>query len=221
MNDPEAAAEPSDPQRYWKAAIAHLPPEKREAAWEWYRRRSEPDQGFDSLSGLLLLLEANAAYLERIPRAVQELLESALKPAAHHGPSSADLERFLGYIHHYTAQLQELLASSPNRWQEGLQRETVQLSTLLSQTSEQMRQNTLRLQGVLGNAPQQWQEGLQRETKQISTLVSQITEQSRALQKRLTGLRLWAVGLLLAIGFFSGCSAILLLRLLMPKFFGA
>lgn len=219
MSDPEAA-EFEDPQRYWKAAIAHLPPQKREAAWEWYRSRSEPAHSFDSLSGLLLLLEANAAYLERVPRAVQELLESASNPASGKAPSQDDLQQFLGYMHHYTAQLQDLLGTSPQQWQERLQRETSQLSSLLAQVSEQMHQNVLHLQDLLSSSSQQWQERLQRETAQLTGLVSQITEQSRALQKRLTGIRLWAVGLLLAIGFFSGCSAILLLRLVMPKFFG-
>ncbi|QSR83847.1 hypothetical protein [Methylacidimicrobium sp. B4] len=219
MNDPEAE-EPADPRRYWKAAIAHLPPEKREAAWEWYQSRSEPAHSFDSLSGLLLLLEANAAYLERVPRAVQELLERTSSHAAGAASSQDDLQQFLGYLHHYTTQLQDLLSSSPQRWQERLQQETSQLSSLLAQVSEQMHHYTGQLQDLLGSSSQQWQERLQQETSQLTGLVSQITEQSRTLQKRLTGLRLWAVGLLLAIGFFAGCSAILLLRLLMPKFFG-
>ncbi len=219
MNDPEAE-EPEDPHRFWKAAIAHLPPEKREAAWEWYRSRSEPAHSFDSLSGLLLLLEANAAYLERVPRAVQELLESASNPTLGTAPSRDELQQFLGYLHHYTTQLQDLLGSSSQEWQERLQRESSQLAALVSQITEQIHQNVLYLQDLLGSSSQQWQERLQRENSQLTGLVSQITEQSRTLQKRLTGLRLWAVGLLLAIGFFAGCSAILLLRLLMPKFFG-
>lgn len=220
MNIPVGETEAEDPQRYWKAAIAHLPPEKQGAAWEWYRARSEPAQAFDSLSGLLLLLEANAAYLERVPRAVEELLESTSRKSDGTSPSRADLERFLGYFHHYTAQLQDLLGSVPQEWQERLQRETSQLTALVSQITGQMHQTALQLEGLMSSTPQRWQEGLQRGNEELTSLVSQITEQSRLLQKRLTGLRLWAVGLLLAIGFFSGCSAILLLRLLMPKFFG-
>ncbi|MDD4932126.1 MAG: hypothetical protein PHO89_01480 [Methylacidiphilaceae bacterium] len=220
MSDPEAVDDWEDPQRYWKAAIAHLPPEKQSAAWEWYRARSEPAQAFDSLSGLLLLLEANAAYLERVPRAVEELLENVSKSADRNSPSRADLEQFLGYFHHYATQLQGLLGSAPEQWQKGLHRETAQLSALVSQISEQLNHSVAQLADLLGSAPVHWQEGLQRESKQLNALVAQITEQSRSLQKRLNGLRLWAVGLLLAIGFFSGCTAILLLRLLMPKFFG-
>ncbi|VVM05520.1 hypothetical protein MAMC_00642 [Methylacidimicrobium cyclopophantes] len=220
MSYPEAGSDSEDPHRYWKAAISHLPPEKQNAAWEWYRARSEPSQAFDSLSGLLLLLEANAAYLERVPRAVQELLEGASNRSDGSMPSRADLEQFLGYFHHYTTQLQDLLGSAPRQWQEGLQREGKQLAALVSQITEQSHHCATQLQDLLGSAPQQWQEGLQREGKQLAALVSQITEQGRVLQKRLNVLRLWAVGLLLAIGFFAGCSAILLLRLLMPKFFG-
>ncbi|WP_018290853.1 hypothetical protein [Verrucomicrobium sp. 3C] len=220
MSNAPEVAEREDPHWYWKAAIAHLPPEKQGAAWEWYRSRSEPAQAFDSLSGLLLLLEANAAYLERVPRAVQELLENASKVSDGNSPSRADLEQFLGYFHHYATQLQDLLASATQQWQNGLRSETTQLSTLGSQISEQMQQSVAQLADLLGSVPKNWHERLQRETKQISSLVAQITEQSQSLQRRLTGLRAWAVGLLLAIGFFSGCSAILLLRLLMPKFFG-
>ncbi|VVM05846.1 hypothetical protein [Methylacidimicrobium tartarophylax] len=220
MSSLQAATDREDPQRYWKAAIAHLPPEKQGAAWDWYRSRSEPAQAFDSLSGLLLLLEANAAYLERVPRAVQELLENASRVSNGNSPSRADLEQFLGYFHHYATQLQDLLASAPQQWQHGVHQETAQITAHVSQISEQMHQSVVQLTDLLGSAPKHWQEGLQRETRQISSLVAQITEQSRALQKRLNGLRLWAVGLLLAIGFFAGCSAILLLRLLMPKFFG-
>ncbi|MGD9896195.1 MAG: hypothetical protein AB7T14_03825 [Candidatus Methylacidiphilaceae bacterium] len=220
MSNPDAATDWEDPQRYWKAAISHLPPEKQAAAWEWYRARSEPAQAFDSLSGLLLLLEANAAYLERVPRAVQELLENASKEGNHNSLSRTDLEQFLGYFHHYAGELQGLLSSTPRQLHEGLQREITQLNVLVSQISEQTHNAVAQLEVLFGTAPQQWQEKLQRESKQLTTLVSQITEQSRALQKRLNGLRLWAVGLLLAIGFFAGCSAILLLRLLLPKFFG-
>ncbi|CAB4242551.1 conserved protein of unknown function [Methylacidimicrobium sp. AP8] len=219
MNVPEVE-EREDPQRYWKAAIAHLPPEKQQAAWEWYRSRSEAAHSFDSLSGLLLLLEANAAYLERVPKAVQELLESAANHAAGTVPFQEDWQRLLGYMDHYTTQLQELLGSSSQQWQGQLAAETSRLSALLSQMSELMQQNILQLQELLGSSSRMWQEKVGRESAQLAGLVSQITEQSRMLQKRLTSLRLWAVGLLLAIGFFAGCSTILLLRLLMPKIFG-
>ena len=54
-------------RRYWKAAIAHLPPEKREAAWEFYLDRLESSAAADTLGGVMLLLEAHLAFFDDLP----------------------------------------------------------------------------------------------------------------------------------------------------------
>jgi hypothetical protein len=61
--------------RYWKAAIATLPPAKRDAAWEFYATRLADGQAGDTLASLVLLLEANGAFLLTLPDQFhQELL---------------------------------------------------------------------------------------------------------------------------------------------------
>ena len=72
---PSVASQPSacadgttdDGRRYWKAAIAHLAPEKREAAWEFYLDRLESSAAADTLGGVMLLLEAHLAFFDDLP----------------------------------------------------------------------------------------------------------------------------------------------------------
>jgi hypothetical protein len=55
-------------RRYWKAAISTLPTaEKRDAAWEFYVDKLAGTSAGDTLSGLILLLEANGAFLLSLP----------------------------------------------------------------------------------------------------------------------------------------------------------
>ena len=70
-------------RRYWKAAIAHLTPEKREAAWEFYLDRLESSAAADTLGGVMLLLEAHLAFFDDLPAklgAAAQRIESALQP---------------------------------------------------------------------------------------------------------------------------------------------
>jgi hypothetical protein len=62
------------PPDYWQAAIAALPPEKRDAAWRFYAERGleVAHEARDTLAGLLLLLEANGLFMERCARTLQE-----------------------------------------------------------------------------------------------------------------------------------------------------
>jgi hypothetical protein len=61
--------------RYWKAAIATLPPTKRDAAWEFYAARLADGQAGDTLAAMVLLLEANGAFLLTLPEQFhQELI---------------------------------------------------------------------------------------------------------------------------------------------------
>ena len=62
------------PPDYWQAVIAALPPEKRDAAWRFYAERGleVAHEARDTLSGLLLLLEANGLFMERCARTLQE-----------------------------------------------------------------------------------------------------------------------------------------------------
>jgi hypothetical protein len=63
--------------RYWKAAISCLStPEKREAAEEFLRTKLEGGRGADTLFALILLLEANGAFLLKLPERFHvELIE--------------------------------------------------------------------------------------------------------------------------------------------------
>jgi len=55
--------------RYWKAATSCLStPAKREAVEEFLRTRLEGGRGADTLFALILLLEANGAFLQSIPQ---------------------------------------------------------------------------------------------------------------------------------------------------------
>ncbi|MBW0001066.1 MAG: hypothetical protein JO015_18385 [Verrucomicrobia bacterium] len=68
------------PPDYWQAVIAALPPEKRDAAWRFYAEHGleVAHEARDTLSGLLLLLEANGLFMERC---AQTLQESSAAPA--------------------------------------------------------------------------------------------------------------------------------------------
>jgi len=60
-------------RRYWKAAISALPTaEKRDAAWEFYLDKLTGTNAGDTLSGLILLLEANGAFLLTLPAKFHE-----------------------------------------------------------------------------------------------------------------------------------------------------
>jgi len=54
-------------RRYWKAAISTLPAEKRDAAWEFYLEKFAGTNAGDTFSGLILLMEANGAFLLTLP----------------------------------------------------------------------------------------------------------------------------------------------------------
>jgi hypothetical protein len=62
------------PPDYWQAVIAALPPEKRDAAWRFYAEHGldVAHEARDTLSGLLLLLEANGLFMEQCARTLQE-----------------------------------------------------------------------------------------------------------------------------------------------------
>jgi len=69
----------TDSRRYWRAAISHLSdPQKRDAAWEFYLRRLEARKSGDTLSALVLLLEANGAFLASLPEKIQAELMNPL-----------------------------------------------------------------------------------------------------------------------------------------------
>ncbi len=63
-------------RRYWKAAISALPTtEQQNAAWEFYLEKfSGSPRAGDTLSGLVLLLEANGAFLLTLPEKFHEEL---------------------------------------------------------------------------------------------------------------------------------------------------
>jgi hypothetical protein len=70
----ERRADAGAPDDYWQAVIGALPAEKRDAAWRFYAERElgRAHEARDTLSGLVLLLEANGLFLERCARTLQQ-----------------------------------------------------------------------------------------------------------------------------------------------------
>lgn len=67
--------------RYWKAAISTLPPEKRDAAWEFYLNKFSNDRSGDTLSGLILLLEAHGVFMQTLPLEFEAALIQPMRQA--------------------------------------------------------------------------------------------------------------------------------------------
>ena len=65
--------------RYWKAVISTLPPTKRDAAWEFYLNKFGDNRAGDTLSGLILLLEAHGVYMQNLPIAYDAELIQPMK----------------------------------------------------------------------------------------------------------------------------------------------
>ncbi len=81
--DPAAPAQPIVPD-YWRAAISALPPEKRDAAWDFFQERGlHASAARDTLSGLVLLMEANGLFMDACAQRVQSVMqqEGAAAPA--------------------------------------------------------------------------------------------------------------------------------------------
>ncbi|MEI9896742.1 MAG: hypothetical protein WDN28_23500 [Chthoniobacter sp.] len=94
--------EDTDSRRYWRAAISHLSdPQKRDAAWDFYLRKLEARQSGDTLSGLVLLLEANGAFLASLPEKIQQELFD---------PLSERLTTLKDYLAAHQAHESEMLA---------------------------------------------------------------------------------------------------------------
>jgi hypothetical protein len=68
------STEEEDDWRYWKAAISHLPTQDtRDAAWEFFVRHfSQNPKMADTLSGLILVMQANGLYMLDAPKIVRE-----------------------------------------------------------------------------------------------------------------------------------------------------
>ena len=68
------STEEEDDWRYWKAAISRLPSQQaRDAAWEFFVRHfSQNPKMADTLSGLILVMQANGLYMLDAPKIVQQ-----------------------------------------------------------------------------------------------------------------------------------------------------
>jgi hypothetical protein len=55
-----------EPPSYWQAVISALPPDKQAAAWRFFQERElgAAVGALDTLSGLILLMEANGLYMD-------------------------------------------------------------------------------------------------------------------------------------------------------------
>ncbi len=77
--DGASLAEENNDRRYWRAAISHLSnPQKRDVAWKFYLRKMEGRKSSDTISGLVLVLEANSIFLEHLPERCQQQLIAPL-----------------------------------------------------------------------------------------------------------------------------------------------
>lgn len=56
----------AEPASYWQAAISALPPDKQAAAWRFFQERElgAASGATDTLSGLVLLMEANGLFMD-------------------------------------------------------------------------------------------------------------------------------------------------------------
>ena len=77
------STEGEDDWRYWKAAISRLPTqETRDAAWEFFVRHfSQNPKMADTLSGLILVMQANGVYMLEAPKMVREQIVDPLNEA--------------------------------------------------------------------------------------------------------------------------------------------
>ena len=77
------STEAEDDWRYWKAAISCLPTqETRDAAWEFFVRHfSQNPKMADTLSGLILVMQANGLYMLEAPKMVREQIVDPLHEA--------------------------------------------------------------------------------------------------------------------------------------------
>ena len=77
------STETEDDWRYWKAAISCLPTqETRDAAWEFFVRHfSQNPKMADTLSGLILVMQANGLYMLEAPKIVREQVVDPLNEA--------------------------------------------------------------------------------------------------------------------------------------------
>ena len=74
------STEAEDDWRYWKAAISCLPTqETRDAAWEFFVRHfSQNPKMADTLSGLILVMQANGLYMLEAPKTLREQIVDPL-----------------------------------------------------------------------------------------------------------------------------------------------
>jgi hypothetical protein len=77
------STEEEDDWRYWKAAVSCWPTqETRDVAWEFFVRHfSQNPKMADTLSGLILVMQANGLYMLEAPRMVREQIVDPLHEA--------------------------------------------------------------------------------------------------------------------------------------------
>ncbi|TFE73391.1 hypothetical protein [Methylacidiphilum caldifontis] len=179
-----------DPHRYWKAAISRLPTEKREMAWEWYIEHCQGEKPLDTLPGLLLLLEANAAYLDSIPKEVSRLIQSL--------PSNnfyvleeglKELKAFVSYLENYQKQIEEVIHT-------------------LAESHQEIKQIVV-----------EEKSRKDKELPNRDELIKKLLTSVESLEKKKHLLRIWAVWFLLAVGFLGGASLFFILKIIFPKIF--
>ena len=79
-----AVAKRGEPPSYWQAAISALPPDKQAAAWRFFQERElgVASGATDTLSGFVLLMEANGLFMDGCAEKIARMLitfEAGLK----------------------------------------------------------------------------------------------------------------------------------------------
>lgn len=71
-----AVAGRGEPPSYWQAAISALPPDKQAAAWRFFTERElgVASGATDTLSGLVLLMEANGLFMDGCAEKIAKML---------------------------------------------------------------------------------------------------------------------------------------------------
>jgi hypothetical protein len=105
-----AGGKADEGRRYWKAAITHLAPEKREAAWEFYLDRLESSAAADTLGGVMLLLEAHLAFFDDLPARLSRTAREIEAAAQSSGQPNSGATSPSAPVCSASA------ASSPRRW---------------------------------------------------------------------------------------------------------
>ena len=110
---PGAAAVEKQPLAYWQAVISALSPQKQAAAWQFFQERElgQAKGATDTLSGLVLLLEANGLFMDACAK---RLADTAAMPVLRGEPrGEGEFLPALGNVNAGVTSLEPRLVDQP------------------------------------------------------------------------------------------------------------